>query len=117
MKRLTTRLRILYIMPVFKQPDQGSVDLWITESTLYQATAGDRLPTIPQLRLLLRESIHEHIVHDIFSKSGLDKGPIIKDYAEDGKYLVVTIANVSGDTYIDNTTGNRITAIIRTHMS
>ncbi len=40
-----------------------------------------------------------------------------KDYAEDGKYLVVTIANVSGDTYIDNTTGNRITAIIRTHMS
>ncbi len=30
------------------------------------------------------------------------------DMQEDGKYLVVTIANVSGDTYIDNTTGNRI---------
>ena len=31
-----------------------------------------------------------------------------KDYTDDGDYLVITIANVSGATYIDDTSGNRI---------
>ena len=31
------------------------------------------------------------------------------DYSEDGSYLIVTIANVTGEQYIDDTIGNRIT--------
>lgn len=30
------------------------------------------------------------------------------DYKEDGEYLVITIANVSGDVFINDTTGNRL---------